>query len=312
MNNQHTSVAAPPDLLSEVSSKVTAASETRPAPASDPTPRVVDSDQLRQAFAEFSATSARLEQTYLELQTQVARLSAELAAANGELARRERLSALGEMAAKLAHQLRTPLAAALLYVGHLTRPSLDEADRLRFATKAMDRLRYLERLIADMLAFVRGAQGMRSRFPVGGLLADLRQLFEPQAAALEVVVEFVDEVGDLEITADRQALAGALTSLLENALQASRPGGRVRLTARADAGPFVMFSVEDEGEGIAEAERARVFEPFYTTRAEGSGLGLAIVKQVADAHGGWVELASNPGEGSRFTMFVPKQPGVAK
>lgn len=311
MSRQRTAVATPPETVAEAL-PAAAASEPQPAQESDPTPRALESDQLRQAFAEFSATSARLAQTYLDLQAQVARLSAELAAANGELARRERLSALGEMAAKLAHQLRTPLAAALLYVGHLARPSLDEDDRLRFATKAMDRLQYLERLIADMLAFVRGAQGARSRFPVGGLLTDLLQLFEAQAAALGVAVELADEAGDLEITADRQAIAGALTSLLENALQASRPGGRIRLAARADAGPFVMFSVEDEGEGIAEAERARVFDPFYTTRAEGSGLGLAIVKQTADAHGGWVELVSNPGEGSRFSLYIPKQPGVVQ
>lgn len=312
MSRQRTANAAPTETVAKALPPAAAASEPQPAQEGDPTPRALEPDQLRQAFAEFSATSARLAQTYLDLQAQVARLSAELAAANGELARRERLSALGEMAAKLAHQLRTPLAAALLYVGHLARPSLDEGDRLRFATKAMDRLQYLERLIADMLAFVRGAQGVRSRFPVGGLLTDLLQLFEAQAAALGVAVELVDEAGDLQITADRQAIAGALTSLLENALQASRPGGCVRLAARADAGPFVMFSVEDEGEGIAEAERARVFDPFYTTRAEGSGLGLAIVKQTADAHGGWVELVSNPGEGSRFSLYIPKQPGVVK
>ncbi len=274
--------------------------------------RMRESDELRQAFIEFSATSARLAQTYLDLQAQVARLSAELAAANGELARRERLSALGEMAAKLAHQLRTPLAAALLYVGHLARPSLDEADRLRFASKAMDRLQYLERLIADMLAFVRGAQGVRSRFTVRGLLTDLLQLIEAQACAQGVAIEMLDEAGDLEITADRQALAGALTSLLENALQASRPGGRIRITVKADAGPFVMFAVEDEGEGIAEVARVRVFDPFYTTRAGGSGLGLAIVKQTADAHGGWVELESELGKGSRFSLFIPKQPGVVE
>ncbi len=312
MSRQRTDHAASTETVAEALPPAAAASEPQPVQESDPTPRALEPDQLRQAFAEFSATSARLAQTYLDLQAQVARLSAELAAANGELARRERLSALGEMAAKLAHQLRTPLAAALLYVGHLARPSLDEGDRLRFATKAMDRLQYLERLIADMLAFVRGAQGVRCRFPVGGLLTDLLQLFEAQAAALGVAVELVDEAGDLQITADRQAIAGALTSLLENALQASRPGGCVRLAARADAGPFVMFSVEDEGEGIAEAERARVFDPFYTTRAEGSGLGLAIVKQTADAHGGWVELVSNPGEGTRFSLYIPKQPGVVK
>lgn len=277
---------------------------------SDQRPAESETDKLRRAFAEFSATSAQLAQTYLDLQAQVARLSAELAAANGELARRERLSALGEMAAKLAHQLRTPLAAALLYVGHLARPQLEETDRLRFATKAMDRLHYLERLIADMLAFVRGAQGVRSRFPVRALVGDLLQVFEAQAAARGVVIEVDDQAAGVELMADRQALTGALTSLLENAVQASRPGGHIRLAIQADAGPFVRFVVEDEGEGIAEAARPRIFDPFYTTRAEGSGLGLAIVKQTADAHGGWVELASNPGEGSRFSLFIPRQPRV--
>lgn len=271
-----------------------------------------ESDELRQAFALFSATSEKLAETYLELQAQVARLSAELADANGELARHERLSALGEMAAKLAHQLRTPLAAALLYVGHLTRPQLDDDDRLRFATKAMARLHYLERLVVDMLAFVKGAQGVRSRFPVRDLLGDLMQITEAQAAAQGVNLILDDQVGDLTLEADRQALSGALTSLIENALQASRPGLSVHLIAHANAGPFVVFQVEDEGEGIAEEARARLFEPFYTTRSEGSGLGLAIVKQTADAHGGWVEVESMPGAGSRFSLYVPQHAGGAR
>lgn len=265
-----------------------------------------ESDELRQAFALFSATSEKLAETYLELQAQVARLSAELAAANGELARRERLSALGEMAAKLAHQLRTPLAAALLYVGHLTRPHLDEDDRHRFAAKAMSRLQYLERLIADMLAFVKGAQGVRSRFTVQALLSDVVQVTEAQSGAQGIRLILDDQVGDLALEADRQALCGALTSLLENALQASRPGQSIRLVAHANAGPFVVFQVEDEGEGIAEEARGRLFDPFYTTRPEGSGLGLAIVKQTADAHGGWVEVESAPGAGSRFTLYIPQ------
>lgn len=269
-----------------------------------------ESDDLRQAFALFSATSQKLAATYLELQAQVARLSAELAAANGELARRERLSALGEMAAKLAHQLRTPLAAALLYVGHLMRPQLDEDDRLRFATKAMARLHYLERLIADMLAFVKGAQAVRSRFPVCDLLSDVMQVTEAQSVAQGVRLILDDQVADLILEADRQALSGALTSLLENALQASRPGQSIRLVAHANAGPFVVFQVEDEGVGIAEEARDRLFDPFYTTRPEGSGLGLAIVKQAADAHGGWVEVESKPAAGSRFTLYIPLHSGV--
>lgn len=269
-----------------------------------------DRDDLRAAFALFSATSEKLAEAYVDLQAQVARLSAELAAANGELARRERLSALGEMAAKLAHQLRTPLAAALLYVGHLRGARLEDAERRRFAEKAMARLRYLERLIADMLAFVKGAHGQMSRFSLHAMLTDLLQVMEGQAAVQGVRLLLEDAGADLELEADRQALSGALTSLLENALQASPAGGTVRLVAQAGTGPFVAFRVEDEGPGIAEEGRERLFEPFYTTRAEGSGLGLAIVKQVADAHGGWVEVDSKPGMGSRFTLFLPLRPGT--
>ncbi|TCJ16282.1 HAMP domain-containing histidine kinase [Parasulfuritortus cantonensis] len=264
----------------------------------------LDDQQLREAFKLFSETSERLSGAYAELQGQVARLSAELAAANGELARRERLSILGEVAAKLAHQLRTPLATALLYVGHLARPGLAEADRVRFADKTLGRLRYLERLIQDMLAFVKGQQGRRTLFAVHALADEVWQAIEPQAATLEVAVQLHREGDDERIEADRQALQGALINLLENAVQASRPGDTVTFTVVTGTA-FVAFRVADQGHGIAEADRERLFEPFFTTRGEGSGLGLAIVKQTADAHGGWVEVESEPGQGSRFALFLP-------
>lgn len=264
-----------------------------------------ETEALRQAFALFSSTSTKLAEAYEDLQGQVARLSAELAAANGELARRERLSALGEMAAKLAHQLRTPLAAALLYVGHLQRPQLQDADRRRFADKAMARLQYLERLISDMLAFVKGAQGVKRRFPAHDLLAEVQQLLEGQAALLGVGFVMDDQTHGQSLEADRQALCAALISLLENALQVSRSGQSIKLSAQAGAGPFLVFRVEDHGPGLAAAQRERLFAPFYTTRPEGSGLGLAIVKQTADAHGGWVEVESAPGMGCVFTLFIP-------
>jgi two-component system sensor histidine kinase FlrB len=267
------------------------------------TPPLSD-QQLREAFQLFSETSERLSEAYAELQGQVARLSAELAAANGELARRERLSILGEVAAKLAHQLRTPLATALLYVGHLARPSLAEADRVRFADKTLGRLRYLERLIQDMLAFVKGQQGRRTVFAVDEIVDEVWQAVEPQAALLEVHLELVRQGDDGRIEADRQAVQGALINLLENAIQASRPGDRVTFTV-ASGGAFVAFRVADQGPGLAEADRERLFEPFYTTRSEGSGLGLAIVKQTADGHGGWVEVDSEPGRGSQFALFLP-------
>lgn len=264
----------------------------------------MNDQQLREAFRLFSETSERLSNAYAELQGQVGRLSAELAAANGELARRERLSILGEVAAKLAHQLRTPLATALLYVGHLARPGLAEADRLRFADKTLGRLRYLERLIQDMLAFVKGQQGERSEFEVHAMAEEVCQAIEPQAALLDVHLDLRKQGGDERIEADRPAVQGALINLVENAVQASRPGDRVILSVTT-GGAFVAFQVTDQGRGITDAERERLFEPFFTTRSEGSGLGLAIVKQTADAHGGWVEVESEFGRGSRFALFLP-------
>jgi two-component system sensor histidine kinase FlrB len=264
-----------------------------------------DDDELRQAFALFSETSEMLADTYLELQAQVARLTSELADANGELARRERLSALGEMAAQVAHQLRTPLSTALLYAGHLARPHLSEADRVRFAEKTLSRLRYLERLIQDMLLFVKGARLSEEPFPLGPLLEEIAQTIEPHAAARKVAFTLELPITESLLAGDRQAISGALINLLENALQACKPGGMVSLSVGGEGSPFAAFRVDDTGSGIPESARERLFEPFFTTRGEGSGLGLAIVRQVAEAHGGWVEWAPRSAGGSRFSLFLP-------
>jgi two-component system sensor histidine kinase FlrB len=209
------------------------------------------------------------------------------------------------MAAQVAHQLRTPLATALLYTGHLARPHLSDADRIRFADKSLSRLRYLERLIQDMLLFVKGARLSREAFPLRPLLEELAQTLEPHAAQRKIDLQLPLPDAGLMLTGDRQAIAGALINLLENAIQATREGGRASLSVGGQGSPFAAFQVEDNGAGIPEAARERLFEPFFTTRGEGSGLGLAIVRQVAEAHGGWVEWAPREGGGSRFTFYLP-------
>lgn len=221
------------------------------------------------------------------------------------LQRHQRLSAMGEMAAGLAHQLRTPLATALLYAANLTKPGLAEPERIRFSEKALARLRHLEQLIQDMLLFVKGQEGERVMVPVSDLLAELRQIIEPQMVQQGVALDVDDRSNGCFLRGDRKALVGAMVNLLENALQASSAGGRVALRAELTGQGWLALTVRDSGRGFDAATGDRLFEPFFTTRNEGTGLGLAIVRGVAEAHNGTVEARSVPGEGSEFVMRLP-------
>lgn len=218
--------------------------------------------------------------------------------------RNERLAAMGEMAAHLAHQLRTPLAAALLYAGNLENPDLAESSRVSIAQKTVGRLKHLERLIQDTLMFARGEVLGREAFPVADLLAELAQTFEPLARERGVEFRIAASAGEESLTGNRKALVGALTNLLENALQAVDSGGRVTLAARRD-GDQMALSVRDNGRGMTQEVVARLFEPFFTTRTDGTGLGLAIARGVARAHGGGIEVRSEPAVGTEFIITLP-------
>lgn len=225
--------------------------------------------------------------------------------------RNERLAAMGEMAASLAHQLRTPLAAALLFAGNLQRADLPDAERIKCAGKTVERLKALERLIQDTLLFARGEVLGRERIEAGVLAAEAARNIEPLAR--EKGVEFVSATlaCTARLTGNRKALAGALTNLLENALEACEAGGRIELAVAADSAG-VRFCVRDNGRGIDSAARARLFQPFFTTRAEGTGLGLAIARGVARAHGGSIELSSAPGQGAEFVFALPSEPAARR
>jgi len=222
--------------------------------------------------------------------------------------RNQRLAAMGEMAASLAHQLRTPLATALLYSSNLTQPDLTDAARTRFAGKATEQLKRLERLIQDVLLFARGESIGRDVIPAATLIAEAVQTMEPLCQEKGVRFGVVSEVSNSILTGSRKALGGALLNLLENALQACEGrnfgAAAVELSASID-GRYLKIGVRDSGEGIAPEAQSRIFEPFFTTRGQGTGLGLAIALGVTRAHGGSIEVSSVPGDGSEFIMRLP-------
>ncbi len=224
-----------------------------------------------------------------------------------ELERNQRLAAMGEMAASLAHQLRTPLAAALLYTSNLGQPGVADDARARFSEKASGQLRRLERLIQDVLLFARGESIGRDVIVAGDLLAEAAQTVEPlmREHGLEFAVN--DACQGATIVGSRKALFGALVNLLENAMQAMPGGGKICLSGNR-RGDVLAIGVRDSGPGISLETQSRIFEPFFTTKGQGTGLGLAIALGVARAHGGTIDLVSEPGEGAEFVLTLPVAP----
>jgi len=221
-----------------------------------------------------------------------------------QLEQHKRLAAMGEMAAGLAHQLRTPLATALLYTANLAKPQLGEADRLKFGEKSLARLRYLETLIKNMLQFVRGEQAELDIVDLIAAVEEALQTVQPHTTGQERDWDIVLPDGEALVSANRKELTGALINLLENAVQATRAGDRIGIDLEcADA--TWQLQISDSGVGMSETVKERLFEPFFTTRKEGTGLGLAIVANMMAAYGGTIDVESTVGEGAVFTIRLP-------
>lgn len=215
----------------------------------------------------------------------------------------ERLSAMGEMAAQLAHQIRTPLASAILYAGLLGERATAAGDGGRQSGRLIQVLRHLEALVRDMLLFARRGAFEVEDLDLDELLAALREQLHARLEARGVALAIARECGPVVLRGSRQALAAALGNLLDNACEAG--AGQVTVTCARPAPGCLAIEVQDDGPGVPEPVRARVFDPFFTTRSGGSGLGLAVVRAVAEAHGGRAELLANAGAGARFRLELP-------
>lgn len=215
--------------------------------------------------------------------------------------RQRSLATLGEMVAQLAHQVRTPLASAMLYTSHLRKLDAAPERRGEILDKTLFCLRELERQVNDMLLFARSGELALEPVELAELGRDLQRTLEPQL--LERQCALTLEGMDGRIEGNHEALLGALFNLVGNALELGAQ--TVRITARA-ATRAVELRVEDDGPGIAEAIRARVFEPFFTARPGGTGLGLAVVQTVVEAHAGQVTLVDSGLGGAAFRLTLPR------
>lgn len=228
----------------------------------------------------------------------------ETRALQSQLSQHERLSAMGKMVASLAHQIRTPLAAATLYAGHLGSETLQPDMRVRFAGKLQERLQHLENQVRDMLIFARGEAPLNDEISVEELVDGLNSAMEIQLQQFQASCSIDNQAPGTLLVCNKDALISSLMNLVNNSLESGEYPIEilVRITRRQQG---LYIQVMDNGSGLNESQKQQMMEPFYTTKSNGTGLGLAVVQAVVHAHKGEFCLADSELGGLSAELSIP-------
>ena len=219
--------------------------------------------------------------------------------------RAQRLMAMGQMAASLAHEIRNPLGSMELFCSLLKKDLAGQPQLLQTAEQIHLGIRTLERIISNCLQFARDV------VPQKKSITEVRPLLEEAVAYVrgrseELKVETTIETkGEGVVAADPYLLQQVLLNLLLNAIEASGEQGKVVLSSEITPGSWVLC-VADTGPGITDEEKRQMFDPFFTTKQGGTGLGLTIVHSIVTAHGGRIDIEAEPGRGTRVTVTFPQ------
>ncbi|WP_339724855.1 ATP-binding protein [uncultured Paraglaciecola sp.] len=220
----------------------------------------------------------------------------------------QKLSSLGKMVASLAHQIRTPLSAAMLYAANLSNNSLNNTSREKFSNKLVSRLRDLESQVNDMLLFAKsGDEQVISEISLHSLMQEVQQGADAMLQNHQAKLVLNLPEPDVAILGNKTALVGALQNLIHNALTVKPHHALITINAnrQSDNPDWVNLSVTDNGPGIKSEFINRIFEPFFTTKSNGTGLGLAVVRSVAQSHQGKVHVTNLADGGACFTLCLP-------
>ena len=272
----------------------------------------------RDELAELGESLNRMCEQLAESQGKIHEETAARIAAMEQLRHADRLKTVGRMASGIAHELGTPLSvvsgrAGLIGSGKLT---ADEVSQSAAAIKAESEK--MTKIIRQLLDFARASKPQKTAVDLRPVVSQTVDLLRPLAEKRKVELRLAAGGDPAVAEIDAGQIQQVLTNLIVNAVEAMPGGGKAEIAVRSQAAcppaggetrPSMYFAVEvrDEGVGIAEEHVWRLFEPFFTTKevGEGTGLGLSIAYGIVQEHGGWIDVTSRPGEGSRFTVFLP-------
>jgi two-component system sensor histidine kinase HydH len=230
----------------------------------------------------------------------------EVRALRREIARAQRLASVGRLAAGVAHEVRNPLSSIKGFATYFKERYRDVGEDLQIADLMIGEVERVDRVIGQLLDFARPVRIRIAATSLPALLADSLKLIEARAAEQEIRIRLRvhDAIGIVALDQDR--IRQVLLNLYLNAVDAIGRGGELSVSAGAaeDRGG-VEIRVCDTGAGIAAADLAHVFDPYFTTKASGTGLGLAIVHNIMEAHGGEIRIESRPGEGTVVILYLP-------
>jgi signal transduction histidine kinase len=259
---------------------------------------------VQRLLEEWKIATKRLEATHATLRDEVRRLTDELEIKNRDLARKNRLADLGQMASHIAHEVRNGLMPITLYMSLLRRRVSDDAGCLDIVDKIDSGFTALDTTVNDLLHFTAERDAMRSRFDIHSLLNEIVVAFTPQFDAQAIRVE-MEATPSTEISADREMVRRAVMNLVLNAIDVMPEGGYLVITV-CSSPQLCEIEVADSGPGLSAEVSKHLFEPFYTTKGTGTGLGLSIVERIAAAHGGSIGVQNCAEGGAAFTLTIPQ------
>ena len=227
--------------------------------------------------------------------------------------RQTRLAAMGQMAAGLAHQLRTPLASAVLYASQLGKPGLAIEQQGRAGEKIRASLRYLEKLINDMLMYAKGGEFGDTNFSLAQLLVSFKARMETRLLQSGTQLVINNHVSKINLKGSQDALVSVLCNLAENAIEVSDTDCLITLRVYQQD-EYIILAMHDNGPGISADKQLKIFQPFYSERDGGTGLGLAVAQSIVQAHQGDLLVQSNndaadPEKGTTFFLCLPLNQG---